>query len=75
MGQKVIEEVLKEHTVSWMSIPGVVGTGIGEYEDVPCIKIFVDQDGEDLAEKLPCEIEGFRVTIEETGGFRALGVE
>ena len=30
MTGKTIEEVLKEHTTEWMSISGVVGTGIGE---------------------------------------------
>ena len=72
MTAKTIEEVLKEHTDEWMSIPGVVGTAIGEFEDKPCIKVFVVKKTEDLTQKIPSQVEGFPVIFEETGEIRAL---
>jgi hypothetical protein len=38
-----IQEVQEAHTPAWMSIPGVVGTGIGQCDGEPCIKVFVAQ--------------------------------
>ena len=75
MPAKTIEEVLKQHTDEWMSIPGVVGTAIGEFEDKPCIKVFVAKKTRELTEKIPAEVEGFPVIIEETGEIRALKVD
>ena len=72
MQAKTIEVVLEEHTDKWMSIPGVVGTAIGEYKGKPCIKIFVVKKTAELTKKIPSKIEGFPVVIQETGEFRAL---
>ncbi|KPJ58245.1 MAG: hypothetical protein AMS15_08880 [Planctomycetes bacterium DG_23] len=72
MTPKTIQQVLKEHTDQWMSIPGVVGTAIGKWEGKPCIKIFVVKEPEELSGKIPSQVEGFPVVIEETGEFRAL---
>ena len=69
--QKSIEEVLAEHTQVWMAIPGVIGTGIGEYENAPCIKVLVLQKTDSLIERIPKVIDGYVVTIEETGEIRA----
>lgn len=38
---KTIEEVLKEHTEELMSLPGVVGTAQGLYNNKPCLKVYV----------------------------------
>ena len=75
MPAKTIEEVQEAYTDEWMSNPGVVGTGIGEFKGKPCIKIFVAKKTEALEKKLPSQVEGFPVIIEETGEFRALGVD
>jgi hypothetical protein len=72
MHNKSIEEVLKQHTDSWMTIDGVEGTAIGLFENKPCIKIFTSIKTEDLRFKIPMTIEGYPVIIEETGTFRAL---
>ena len=66
-----IEAVLKEHTDKWMSIPGVVGTGIGACEGTPCIRIFVAKKTPELLQKLPSKLEGFVVDVEETGTIEA----
>ncbi len=72
MTAKTIQEVLGEHTDEWMSIPGVVGTGIGECEGEPCIRIFVVKKTAELMQKIPSEVEGYTVDVQETGKFQAL---
>jgi|ERR1041385_307097 hypothetical protein len=67
MASKSIEEVLKENTDHLMKIPGVVGTGIGEYEGKPCIKVLVVKKTPVLQNQIPMMLETWRVVIEETG--------
>ena len=72
MGEKTIEQVLKERTDAWMSIPGVEGTAIGLFQEEICIKVLTFVDPEQLRSKIPETVEGYPVVIEETGTFRAL---
>ena len=72
MPEKTIEEVLKGHTDSLMSLPGVVGTALGECSGQPCIKVFVVKKTADLVKQIPSEIEGYEVAVQETGEIRAL---
>jgi hypothetical protein len=67
-----IEQVLQERTPEWLSIPGVVGTAIGECEGTPCIRILVERKTPELVEQLPSVVDGFVVDIQETGPIRAL---
>ena len=67
-----IEEVQEAHTPEWMSIPGVVGTGIGKCGDLPCIKVFVAQKTPEVDRQIPDQVEGYPVRVEVTGPFRAL---
>lgn len=72
MAAKTIEEVLEEHTGEWLSIRGVVGTAIGEFEGKPCIRIFVVEETEELTKQIPSDVEGFPVIVSESGEIRAL---
>ena len=72
MAAKTIREVLEEHTDEWISIPGVVGTAIGEVEGKPCIRILAAKKTEELTKQIPSEVDGFSVVIMETGEIRAL---
>ncbi len=72
MAGRTIEEVLSQHTDSLMSIPGVVGTAIGECAGKPCIRILVVKKTPELSAKLPTTLEGFLVDVQETGEIRAL---
>ena len=65
-----IEEVQEAFTREWMDLPGVVGTGIGLCEDQPCIKVFVAGPVRELEERIPSEVEGHRVMLEQTGRFQ-----
>ena len=72
MPPTTIQEVLRTHTPELMSIPGVVGTAIGEFKGKPCIKILVVKKTEELTQKIPLTLEGFPVVIQQTGEIRAL---
>lgn len=72
MTKKSIEQVLQEHTREWMSIPGVVGTAIGECDGEQCIRVLVIKKTPELAERIPDVIQGFVVDIQETGRIRSL---
>ena len=75
MAGETIEALPREQTDAWMSIPGIVGTGVGERDGMPWIKVFVAQKSEMLAKKIPVQVECFAAVLEETGEFRALGVD
>ena len=68
---KSIEKVLEEYTPYLMTIPGVVGTAIGECDEQPCIKVLVSTYHEELEAKIPSSLEGYTVVIEEIGEVRA----
>ena len=70
--ERTIEEVLKEHTDSLMSLPGVVGTAQGRCEGKPCIKVFVAKKTPQPLRQIPSSLEGYLVAVEETGEFQAL---
>jgi len=72
MPSKTIQEVLKAHTPELMSIPGVVGTALGEDKGELCIKVFVIEKTPELTKKIPSTLEGFQVVIQQTGEIRAL---
>ncbi len=73
--KRTIDEVLKEHTGSLMSIPGVVGTAEGERAGKPCIRVLVVRKTPQLTKNIPSAIEGYVVTVQETGRIRALNTE
>ncbi len=66
-----IEEVLKKYTDNLMAISSVVGIGQGLCDGEPCIKVFLIKKTRELEEKIPRELEGYKVKIEETGKVRA----
>ncbi len=72
MPSKTIQEVLKSHTPELMSIPGVVGTALGEQDGELCIKVLVIEKTPELTKKIPSTLEGFPVAIQQTGEIRAL---
>ncbi len=70
--KKPIEQVLREHTYSLMTLPGVVGTAQGLCDDNPCIRVFVVEATEELLKQIPKEIAGYTVDVQQTGEFKAL---
>ena len=72
MSQKAIEDILNEHTDKLMSLPGVVGTALGESKGKPCIVVLVSRLTADVEGKIPQSLAGYPVRIKESGQFRAL---
>jgi hypothetical protein len=70
--ERSIAEVLKDRTDWLLSLPGVVGTGVGECDGKPCIKILVERNTEELARTIPKTLGGFPVVTVETGKIRPL---
>ena len=64
---------IKERHESWlMSLPGVVGSGIGDCEGKPCIKVYVKERTPELERHIPNQLEGFEVDVEVTGPIETL---
>ncbi len=72
MPKLTIEQVQAKYQDQWMTIPGVVGVGIGAVDDKPALLVMVVKKTPDLEQKIPKMIEGFPVLLEETGEIRAL---
>jgi hypothetical protein len=67
-----IDMVLDRNTDWLMAITGVSGTGVGECEGRPCIRVYVARDTPELREQLPDELDGYAVVVEEIGEVEAL---
>ncbi len=72
MGTKTVQQVLEQHKDEWLSVPGVVGVAVGQAEGQPCIRVLTTEKPDRLADRIPHEVDGFRVVIEETGPIQAL---
>lgn len=72
MRKPTITEVLKKHQHEIMSIPGVVGVGIGAENGNQVLKVLVKQKTPELMQQVPTELEGFKVIVEEVGEVKAL---
>ena len=66
-----IEEVLRKCTYYLMALPGVVGVGQGLCGYKPCIKVFVIKKTPVLENRIPRELDGYPIIIEETGEIHA----
>ena len=70
MPEKTIEIVLQQHSASLMSLPDVVGTAQGECSGKPSILVLVAKKTQELSSRIPSVIEGYIVSVVETGEFR-----
>jgi hypothetical protein len=73
MSEETIEAVLSQFTRRWMSIQGVVGTGIGEQDGSPCIRVFVTRYTRHIEREIPQKAGGFPVIVELSGEIKAFG--
>ena len=64
---RTIEEVLETHTPAWMTLDGVVGTGIAMCDGEPCIRVLLSGSApaSDLA--IPARVEGYPVELVISG--------
>jgi len=69
----VADDIKKAHrdlTDRVMGKAGVSGTAIGQHGGKPCLKVYVSDDK--AGRSMPGRVGGFRVVVENTGGFRRL---
>lgn len=64
-------EVKGRNEKQLLSLPGVVGVGIGSAEGEVVIKVFLEEMTLELERELPTMLEGFKVVPEVTGKFIA----
>lgn len=70
-GTKILA-ALKRHKDGLMAIPGVAGVAEGRCDGEPCIKVYVTKKTPAISGKIPPRLEGFPVSVEETGEFKSL---
>lgn len=68
-----INSVKESHTSELMALEGVAGVYIGQRNDrVPCIVVMVVKKSPGLLAKIPSELEGYPVLVEETGQIKPM---
>ena len=68
-----LAEVLASHTPALMKIPGVVGTAESRLDNGrPCVLVMVVKLTPELRRRIPRELEGWPVRIQETGEIHAM---
>jgi hypothetical protein len=72
MPRRTIEQVQEAYQNRWMRLTGVVGVGIGALDGKPMLKVLVVKKTPELEQKIPPQVEGYPVVLEETGTIRAL---
>ncbi len=65
------EEVKRRHEVKLLTMPGVVGVGLGRIEGRECIRIYVAEDSPKVRAALPQNLEDVPVEIVVSGSFEA----
>jgi hypothetical protein len=66
-----IEQVKEQYESDLLRIDGVVGVGISECEDKPCIKVYLENESANLKKQIPKELDGFKVDMQVTGAIQA----
>ena len=74
MPRRNIKEVLERYTDQLMAVRGVVGVAEGKSMGRPCIKVLVVDRKSKFLKEIPGTLDGYRVRVEESGEFRALGI-
>jgi hypothetical protein len=72
--RKTVKEVLKQYNDSLIALWDVAGTA-GKYKDEPCIKVLVVKISPELLQWISPLLDNYRVTVEETRDYEALGTQ
>ncbi len=66
--EEKINLILAEKSAEFLELPGVVGVYMGQdFSGKFCIRIMVEKMDDSLLKRLPAQIDGIPVEIEETG--------
>jgi len=72
-GARVSIEDVKRKSEAWlMSLPGVVGVGLGQKPGGRVIQVYAKEITKELREKVPAQIEGFFTDLVRVGEVRKL---
>jgi hypothetical protein len=74
MADETIESVIKKHSQRLMALPGVTGIAQGEYKCKPCIRVYITRKTKELKSRIPSNLDGYAVIVEESGSFQALSM-
>jgi hypothetical protein len=66
-----VDEALERSTDRLMSLPGVMGVGVGERDGSPAVVIFVGEVTPEVKGKLPDTLDGYPVVVERSGEITA----
>jgi len=66
---KAVKAVKRKHEERLMSLPGVVGVGIGRKEGRDCICVYVTDDNPKILAALPRTLEEIPVQVIVSGSF------
>jgi hypothetical protein len=67
-----IDDAIEKHAQHLMSIPGVVGVGVGERDGRPVVLVMTDRPAQELeGSGLPSRLEGFPVQLDPVGEISA----
>ncbi|WP_202985832.1 hypothetical protein [Nostoc sp. UIC 10630] len=69
--RQTIEQVKEQYESDLLRINGVVGVGISEYEDKPCIKVYLENESLNVQKQIPKQLNGFKVDTQVTGSIQA----
>ena len=72
MSVKNLDDVVDDHALELLSIPGVLGVAHGILGEMDCIKIYVSDKTDALMKQIPSVIEGYHTVVEVTGELKAL---
>jgi len=72
MAKISVNDVKKKYESKIMNIPGVVGIGVGKQDELDAITVLVVEKTPLIEKKVPQQLKGFPVIIQETGVIRAL---
>lgn len=67
-----IKRVKEKYTMFLMEIKGVIGVGIGKVREEKVIQVIVTKRTKKIEKKIPPEIEGYKISILETGEIKAI---
>ena len=62
-----IVTVKERYESELLALSGVVGVGIGDCNQTPCIKVFVEKRNPEVERRIPKHLEGFEVDVQVTG--------
>ena len=76
VARKDIMAVVDEHAPGLIAVPGVEAVAVGALPSGdPCVRIYVAELTDELRGRLPDELGGWPVDVEESGKFRPLDAD